>query len=90
MGHCANPTGRPKSNLNKLLSQYMLRKPKGLNKTYGEMLVQRLLKLAIEDGDQQAIEYIWERLEGKIPQAVDMQTGGQPVKFTLAIGEGDA
>lgn len=40
-------------------------------KTYTEMLVARVLDLALSRGDMDAIEFIWDRLEGKVTQSVE-------------------
>lgn len=73
-GTSGNPGGRPKSELNKVLSQYLGKtSPKG--KTYTELLVARLLELAISQGNIDAIEFIWDRLEGKPVQSVDLGAG---------------
>lgn len=69
-GVSGNPTGRPKSDLNKVLSEYMLKKNDN-GKTYTEMLVARVLDLALSRGDMDAIEFIWDRLEGKVAQGVE-------------------
>lgn len=90
-GVSGNPAGRPKSNLGKLLAKYMEKTPAGLKETYAELFVKKCLKLALEDGDVEIIKYIWDRLEGKIPQ--DVEFGGKdntPMKFTLSIGEREA
>lgn len=80
-GNSANPGGRPKSNLLKLLGQYATKLAPGMKVTYGELLVQRMWKEAIENGDRDFANDIWNRLEGKIPDS--LQVGGpqgQPLK----------
>jgi hypothetical protein len=87
-GQSGNPGGKPKSNLNKLLSQFMAGKDTGDRVSREKRLAEKLGRLALS-GDMDAIRYVWDRLEGKIPQPVDLESGGQAVKsFTLQLGDG--
>ncbi len=62
-GQSGNPNGRPKSQLNGLLSKHMAATYK--DKTRDQWLVERLWNMAAM-GNLDAIKFIWERLEGKI------------------------
>ena len=44
----------------------------GNSEPYDVMLIKRLMKKAIVDGDMRAVELIWDRLEGKAPQEVKL------------------
>jgi hypothetical protein len=50
----------------------------GNKEPYDELLVKRVMKKAIIEGDMRAVEHIWNRLEGGIAHALDITTGGKP------------
>lgn len=64
-GQSGNPSGRPHSHLNKLLSQYLRRKDG--DKSRERKLIEKIYTLAMS-GDMRAIALIWERMEGKALQ----------------------
>ena len=70
-GQSGNPGGRPKSNLARLLAQYLDGTDKGERVKREQKLVEKLYKLAVS-GDRGAIEYIFDRLEGKITQDLNV------------------
>ena len=78
-GNKASP-GRPKSNLTRLLGEFLEKKCPGdvQKRSYEQLLVERLVTKAIKDGDQDLFEFIWARREGKIPMAESdlMEIGG--------------
>jgi hypothetical protein len=47
---------------------------------YDELLVRRVLRKAIVEGDMRAIEHIWDRTEGKATQSLDVTTKGETFK----------
>ena len=49
----------------------------GNSEPYDEMLIKRVMKKAIVEGDMRAIEHIWNRLEGGTAHALDITTGGK-------------
>ena len=49
----------------------------GKNYTYEEALVKQVLKKAIVDGDTKMISLIWNYLEGKPAQAIDITSKGE-------------
>lgn len=70
--------GRPRSNLSKLLSLKAFSKNPETGKLFGQELVDKLFELAASGrGDIDAIKYVFERLEGKIPEALDLTSGGK-------------
>lgn len=80
-GQSGNPGGRPKKltrHLERLLDQ---KDEKG--RTYAERLVESVVKRAIKRSDS-ALKEIWERTEGKVPQAVTGADGG-PVQFQVVV-----
>ena len=81
-GKSGNPSGRPKSNLGKLLSEYLQRVEGG--KRLEQKIVEKVCELA-KKGDKDIIKFIWERLEGKVKEQVNIDSDG-PVTFTLKMG----
>lgn len=78
-GQSGNPGGRPPSNLNKLLSQYL--HAKGGNKTREQKLVEKIYDLALA-GDMRAAALIWDRMEGKGRELPESPSAG-PIHFVL-------
>ena len=84
-GQSGNPGGRPKrkpltEELEKIL-QSTGRDPQ--QRTYARRLVESAVKRAIKKSDF-ALKEVWERTEGKVPQAVTGSDGG-PVQFQVAV-----
>ena len=84
-GQSGNPGGRPKrkpltEQLEKILDECG-RDPQ--RRTYARRLVESAVKRAIKK-DTFALKEIWERTEGKVPQAVTGGNGG-PVQFAVAV-----
>ena len=86
-GHSGNPGGRPKSTLGKTLAKVLAEKHKEKPHSNELELVREIVRDAIA-GDKDMRLLIWDRMEGKTPQAVDFGSGGQAVKFTLSLGDG--
>lgn len=75
-----NREGRPEGtfSLLTLLKQELQKVSEGQDKkTYADLIVKRMLKQAIEKGDQQQIKLIWNYLEGLPRQPVDVTSGGE-------------
>ncbi len=68
-GQSGNPGGRPQSHLNKLLSRYL--RAKDGDKTREQKLVEKICELALA-GDMRAAVLIWDRMEGKVREEVDL------------------
>lgn len=53
-------------------------------------LVDRLLKLAIDDGDLDAIKYVFDRVDGKVASTLQLEgadkDNDEPIEFTLRLG----
>jgi len=84
-GQSGNPSGRPKrkpltEQLERILDE-VGRDPQ--QRTYARRLVESAVKRAIKK-DTFALKEIWERAEGKVPQAVTGGNGG-PVQFAVAV-----
>lgn len=69
-GESRNPGGRPKSNLNKILSELLSKKAPGERLSCEQVIAQKIVTLALS-GDQDAIEFVWDRMEGKPTQRVE-------------------
>lgn len=52
--------------------------PEGL--TYETMLVNRVLKKAIEEGDREMIKQIWDQIDGRPAQKLDVTTKGERIE----------
>lgn len=65
-GESGNPGGRHKSNLSKMLSDYLMLRDPASKKRHDQVIAERVTAMA-ESGDLEAIQFIWERLEGKVP-----------------------
>lgn len=77
-------TGRPRSNLTRLLGEFLEKTiPGDPNKrSYEEVLVERLVTEAIKTGDRDLFEFIWNRREGKVPDRIEGSEGA-PVRISL-------
>ena len=62
-----------------MLEEAIKRVAEGGTESYDVLLVKRVLKKAIGDGDMKAIEHIWDRIEGKASQNLDITSGGKPI-----------
>ncbi len=51
----------------------------GNKEPYDDLLIKRVMRNAIVDGDMRAIEHIWNRLEGTAPQTIDLQSKGESI-----------
>ena len=78
-GVCGNPGGRPKSDLTKLLSQFVQAKPEGGKEAWKALIIKRVVALAVQ-GDMEAVKFIWDRLEGK--PALSVAISGSVGVFT--------
>ncbi|PIU58462.1 MAG: hypothetical protein COS89_00255 [Deltaproteobacteria bacterium CG07_land_8_20_14_0_80_38_7] len=73
--------GRPVFSLISMLKAELQKCPEGQDKrTYADMLIQRIMKKAISDGDDQQIKNILQYVEGMPRQGIDMKHQG---KITL-------
>lgn len=82
-GRSGNPGGRPPSSLNKLLSEHL--HAKDGSKTREQQLVEQVCALALQ-GDMDAIKFVWERLEGKVRDSIELETGPLSIR-DLLVGD---
>ena len=80
-GQSGNPAGRPKGagiSITTAIKRELEKKPAGVGTaTYLELLVKRIMKKAIQDGDQQTIKQIWNYIDGMPQQNFGMDTDGK-------------
>lgn len=83
-----NPSGRPKgkawTSILRELAETRTRGGGGMTRAH--RIIDQVVKKA-EEGDLQAVEMLWSRLEGKptVVQAVDHTTGGQPLAANISF-----
>jgi hypothetical protein len=79
-----NPAGKPKGtrHLSTLLMEALLKQARNkdgeeLEETHADLLIKRVLKDAIDKG--KGVELIFDRVEGKPDQAIDLTSNGETV-----------
>lgn len=91
-GQSGNPNGRPPKSkaLSEELRRLLQRHAPGSKKSNLEVIVAKLLELARE-GDKDALRYVFDRLEGRPAQALEL-TGddARPVTFRYIDGNEEA
>jgi len=85
-GRSGNPKGRPSSakGLSDRLRMLLHRKNKD-GKRNDEAFIEKALELALA-GNPVAFREIWERIEGKVPQA--LEGTDKPIAIKLVVGNG--
>jgi len=85
-GQSGNPNGRPKGSgisITTAIKKELEKVPKGQTATYLELIVKRILKNAIEDGDQNAIKQIWNYIDGMPKQSIETTISDDRTKDKL-------
>lgn len=90
-GQSGNPNGKPKGarSLTALLREALIRIDAGNKEPYDELLVKRVMKKAIGDGDPRMIELVWAYIDGRPvtklehagPEGGPIQIAGVDVKL---------
>lgn len=72
-GQSGNPSGRPVGvkNFTTKIKEALLKVAEGTDEPCEVLLVKKILKKAIQDGDSRMIELIWNYLDGKPSQHID-------------------
>lgn len=86
-GVSGNPNGRPKGSglsITTEIKKKLEECPDGQKATYLQLLINRILKQAIQDGDQQMITKIWNYVDGMPKQSTEL-TGKDGEKVTFII-----
>src|SRR3989344_2335621 len=74
-GLSGNPTGRPTGcvSITAEIKKKLQEVPDGQQKSYLELLINRILKQAVVDGNEQMIKQIWSYVDGPPKQAEDSE-----------------
>lgn len=84
-GQSGNPAGRPPGSVS--ITAEIKRKlqevPEGQQKSYLELLINRILKQAVVDGNEQMIKQIWSYIDGPPRQAEDPELVAPVVHINL-------
>ena len=73
-GRSGNPAGRPPGSISITteIKKKLQEIPDGQKKTYLELLINRILKLGVVDGNEQMIKAIWNYIDGLPAQKLDL------------------
>ena len=73
-GQSGNPAGRPAGSISITteIKKKLQEIPDGQKKTYLELLINRILKLGVVDGNEQMIKAIWNYIDGLPAQKLDL------------------
>lgn len=86
-----NLDGRPKGSVSITteIKKKLEEIPEGQKATYLQLLINRIMKQAIQDGDQQMITRIWNYVDGMPKQSTDITTGGDKLDALVIIKSED-
>ena len=78
-GQSGNPAGRPPGSISITteIKKKLDEVPDGQKKTYLELLINRILKQAVVDGDVQMLKTIWAYVDGMPRERKDITSEGQ-------------
>lgn len=82
-GVSGNPNGRPKGSgisITTEVKKKLAEIPEGQKATYLQLLISRIMKQAISEGDQQMITRIWNYVDGMPQQKTDITSDGEVIQ----------
>ena len=85
-GVSGNPKGKPKGSFSliAILRSELQKCPEGEDKkTFADMLIKRMLKSAISEGNDQQIKNILQYIDGMPKQSMDHTTNGKDLTVTI-------
>jgi len=91
-GVSGNPNGRPPGSgisITTEIKKKLEEVPEGQKATYLQLLINRIMKQAIQDGDQQMITRIWNYVDGMPKQSTDITSGGDKLDSLIVVKNGD-
>lgn len=74
-GQSGNPAGRPPGSISITteIKKRLQEVPEGQQKSYLELLINRILKLGVVDGNEQMIKAIWNYIDGLPNQKLNLE-----------------
>lgn len=87
-GVSGNPKGRPPGSGISIVTELKKKleeTPEGQKATYLQLLINRIMKQAIQDGDSQMIRDIINRIDGMPKQSIDATSNGETLKGLIEV-----
>lgn len=80
-GQSGNPGGRkPGISITKLVKDELAKVEPKTQKTWGQLVLNRILLKATRDGDTQMLKAIWAYMDGMPKQSTDITSGGDKIE----------